>query len=147
MVKKAVSGIGTLLILMALPGADAKGASGFKVIASPQVKGTTMSRQMLAAVFLGKVERWGDGTRIVPIDLSAMSPVRATFSEATLGMPTLAVRRYWEGRLMGGGGGIPPMVKTSEEELIAAVAANQGAIGYVSEDVQLPESVKVLVVQ
>ena len=146
MVKKAVIGISTLAILMALSAADAKGASGFKVIASPQVKGTTMSRQMLAAVFLGKVERWGDGTRIMPIDLSAMSPVRATFSEATLGMPTMAVRRYWEERLMGGGG-IPPMVKTSEEELIAAVAASQGAIGYVSEDVQLPESVKVLSVQ
>jgi ABC-type phosphate transport system substrate-binding protein len=105
-----------------------------------------MSRQVLSAVFLGKAARWGDGTRITPVDLSAMSPVRATFSESILGMPTIAVRRYWEQRLMAGAGS-PPMVKASEEAMIDAVAANEGAIGYVSQDLPVPETVKVLLVQ
>jgi hypothetical protein len=39
------------------------------------------------------------------------------------------------------------MVKASEEEMIAAVASNSGAIGYVSEDLPVPETVKVLPVQ
>jgi ABC-type phosphate transport system substrate-binding protein len=146
MARKAVVGIGLLVLLAALPRAQAERAAGFKVIASPNVKGTSLSRQVLSAVFLGKVERWGDGTRITPVDLSAMSPVRGTFSETVLGMPTIAVRRYWEQRLMGGGG-TPPMVKASEEAMIEAVAANDGAIGYVSAELPVPETVKVLAIQ
>lgn len=146
MTRKAVLGITALLLLGALPRAQADRAAGFKIIASPKVKGTAMSRQALAAVFLGKVDKWGDGTRITPIDLSATSPIRATFSETMLGMPTLGVRRYWEQRLVEGGGS-PPMVKPSEEAVIAAVATNEGAIGYVSEDTPVPETVKMLVIQ
>lgn len=146
MVTRRLLGRGALLLLLLLPRAEASASPGVKIIASPSVKGSTLSQQVLAAVFLGKAERWGDGTRIVPIDLSAMSPVRANFSETMLGMPTMAVRRYWEARLMSGGGS-PPMVKASEEAMIEAVAANEGAIGYVSADLPVPESVKVLSVQ
>jgi ABC-type phosphate transport system substrate-binding protein len=135
-----------LMLVLALPQVGASRSAGFKVIVSPNVKGSALSRQVLSAVFLGKAERWGDGSRIVPIDLSSTSPVRATFSEQMLGMPTIAVRRYWEQRLMAGAGS-PPMVKASEEEMIAAVASNSGAIGYVSEDLPVPETVKVLPVQ
>ncbi|HVQ31601.1 MAG TPA: hypothetical protein VMV21_18530 [Vicinamibacteria bacterium] len=146
MKRKAVFGIGALLALAALPRAEADRSAGFKIIASPTVKGTAMSRQALAGVFLGKIERWGDGTRITPIDLSATSPIRATFSETMLGMPTLGVRRYWEQRLVEGGGS-PPMVKPSEEAVIAAVATSEGAIGYVAEETPVPETVKLLVIQ
>lgn len=146
MLTRRLLGAGALLLLLPLPRAEAGTSPGVKIIASPSVKGSTLSQQVLAAVFLGKAERWGDGTRIVPIDLSAMSPVRANFSEAMLGMPTMAVRRYWEARLMGGGGS-PPMVKASEEAVIEAVAANEGAIGYVSADLPVPGTVKVLAVQ
>jgi len=136
---------GVFLILLASSHAAADRAVPFKVIAHVSVKGTTMSRETIAAIFLGKVEKWGDGTKILPIDLSATAPVRSSFSEAMLGMPTIAVRRYWEERLMKGGGR-PPMVKASEEEMVAAVAATAGSIGYVSEEVVLPDTVKVLTV-
>jgi ABC-type phosphate transport system substrate-binding protein len=111
MLRKAVIGAGLLLALI-VPGgtgveADTSGA--FKVIVHPNVKGTNISRAVLAQVFLGKVERWGNGVPITPVDLSAMSPVRAAFSETMLGMPTGAVRRYWEQRLMSGVGSRPPM--------------------------------------
>ena len=144
--RKTTFGVAGLVILGFLVRADADAArSGFKVIANPAVKGGTIARAVLAQVFLGRVERWGNGTPIAPIDLSAMSPVRAAFSEGMLGMPTAAVRRYWEQRLADGRR--PPPVKTSTEEMIAAVAAVEGGIGYVPADTLLPESVKVIEVQ
>jgi ABC-type phosphate transport system substrate-binding protein len=133
-------------LLLASPRAGADAAGGFKVIVHPAVKGDSITRGVLSQVYLGKVARWGNGVPITPIDLSAMSPVRGAFSEAMLGMPTTAVRRYWEQRLMAGGGR-PPMVKTAVEDVIAAVAANDGAIGYVPEETPVPENVKVIAVQ
>jgi ABC-type phosphate transport system substrate-binding protein len=134
-----------VLLLSSLPAAAGEQA-GFKVIAHPSVAGATVSRAVLGAVFLGRVERWGNGTRIVPVDLSAMSSIRGAFSETVLGMPTVAVRRYWEQRLMSAGG-TPPMVKGSDEAVIEAVAGNAGAIGYVSAETSIPETVRVLAVQ
>jgi len=146
MVRRALISLAGLILLLAPPGAGADAPAGFKVIVHPGVKGDRITRDVLSQVYLGKVGRWGNGVPITPIDLSAMSPVRAAFSEALLGMPTTAVRRYWEQRLMSGGGR-PPMVKTSVEDLIAAVAANDGAIGYLPEETPVPETVKVIVVQ
>jgi ABC-type phosphate transport system substrate-binding protein len=128
-----------------LPRVQAEAAIPFKVIVHLGVKGTSVSRDVVAQVFLGRVERWGDGTHITPFDLSTASPVRSAFSEALLGMPIAGVRDYWVKRLLAGGR--PPMVKGSEEEMIAAVAASPGAIGYVSESTALPETVKILRLQ
>lgn len=146
MVRKALFGVTGLVLLLALPRAEADAPTPFKVIVNPGVKGASISKDVLAQVFLGRVARWGNGTPITPIDLSAMSPVRAAFSEAMLGMPTTAVRRYWEQRLISGSGR-PPIVKTSEEAMIAAVASEEGAIGYLPEATPVPETVKVIVVQ
>ena len=146
MMRKALFAVTGLVLLLAVPGAEADGPAAFKVIVNPGVKGTAIRKDVLAQVFLGRVERWGNGTRITPIDLSAMSSVRGIFSEAVLGMPTNAVRRYWEDRLVAGGHR-PPMVKTSEEAMIAAVAAEEGAIGYLPEATPIPETVRVILVQ
>jgi hypothetical protein len=55
-----------------------------------------------------------------------------------------AVRDYWQRQIATGM--MPPMVKSSDEEVIVFVASNAGAIGYVSADVTLPASVKVLTI-
>jgi len=144
--RKALFGVTGLVLLLALPRAEADAPTPFKIIVNPGVKGASISKDVLAQVFLGRVERWGNGTRITPIDLSALSPVRAAFSEAMLGMPTTAVRRYWEQRLVSGGGR-PPIVKTSEEAMISAVASEEGAIGYLPEATPVPETVRVILVQ
>jgi len=144
--RKALFRVTGLVLLLALPRAEADAPTPFKIIVNPGVKGASISKDVLAQVFLGRVERWGNGTRITPIDLSALSPVRAAFSEAMLGMPTTAVRRYWEQRLVSGGGR-PPIVKTSEEAMISAVASEEGAIGYLPEATPVPETVRVILVQ
>ena len=138
--------LASVLALAALTvGADTPPA-GFKVIANPRVPGTRISRDTLARIFLGQVTRWGDGSLIEAIDLSSTSAVRQAFSTAVLGMPVEAVRNHWL-HLMLSGGRRPPLTKGSDAEVIAFVAANPGAVGYVSDKEEIPRTVHVLEVQ
>lgn len=133
-----------LALIAPAAGADTPPA-GFKVIANPRVPGTRIPRDTLARVFLGQVSRWGDGSPIEVIDLSSTSTVRQAFSTAVLGMPVEAVRNHWLRLVLSGRH--PPLTRASDAEVIAFVAANPGAVGYVSEKAEIPRTVHVLEVQ
>jgi ABC-type phosphate transport system substrate-binding protein len=114
----------------------------FQLIAHPAVSGTTVSKDVVAGIFLKKVQRWGDGQLIEPVDLTAASPVREAFSEEMLGMPVAGVRTYWMDRM--GKGLWPPRIKEADEDVIGFVAGHPCGIGYVAAGTPLPASVKVL---
>jgi ABC-type phosphate transport system substrate-binding protein len=132
-----------LTVLVPLASSDvAAQVPEFKIVAHASVPGAVISRQTLAAIFLGVLSRWSDGKAIVPVDQSATSPGRAQFAEKALGMSTLAVNHHWMNQIRSGRR--PPIVKKSDGEVIAFVAANAGAVGYVSAAEALPETVKLL---
>jgi ABC-type phosphate transport system substrate-binding protein len=119
-------------------GAEAVGA--FKVIVNPKVEGRAITRDVLAQIYLGKADRWGDGRPIAAVDLSSTSSVREAFSAAILGMPVVRVKQHWMQFIAAGKR--PPLTKQSDEEVIAFVAATPGGIGYVSEAAAVPAGVK-----
>jgi len=124
--------------------ARAQGTAAFKVIANVKVAGEKIPRKLLSDVFLRKVIRWGDGTTIDPVDQSSASPIRDSFSRQILGQPPAAlVQTYWAKEITAGHSR-PPAVKGSDDEVIKFVAESKGGIGYVSPEVTLPETVKVL---
>src|SRR5512136_2012463 len=93
----------------------------FKVIAHAEVKGTTITREALSAVFLKKSLRWSDNTPAQPVDQSAQSAVREAFSRQVHQQPVAAVLKYWMAQISDGRG-VPPPVKGSDQEVIAFVA-------------------------
>ena len=113
-----------------------------RIVVHPQVKGTQIPRAVLSSIFLKQAPRWADGSAVLPVDQSVKSPVRSAFSNRLLGMPLMDVQIYWQRRMSAGV--TPPPVKDSDEEVIAYVAANAGAIGYVSSTTPLPETVKAI---
>jgi ABC-type phosphate transport system substrate-binding protein len=117
----------------------------FKVIVNPRVTGVVVSRNVLAEIYLGKAQRWGDGTPIAAVDLSATSAVREAFSRAVLGMPVDAVKLHWMRTIVSGK--YPPPIKPSDADVIASVAGSRGGVGYVSSDAVLPPTVNVVTVQ
>ena len=127
-----------VLVAGAIPvvSADAR----FRVIVHPQVKGTQIPRAALTSIFLKQASKWGDGSAVLPVDQSVRSPVRSAFSSTVLGQGIVEVQVYWQRKI--GSGLVPPPVKTSDEEIVAFVASNPGAIGYVSPNVSLPDSVR-----
>jgi ABC-type phosphate transport system substrate-binding protein len=140
------SRLAATLVLIALAGPRSAGsADAFKVIVNSRMTGRTVSRETLAAVYLGKVERWGDGKPIAVVDLSTTSPVRAAFSQSVVGMSVISVRLYWTRTMVTDH--FPPIVRTTDEDVIAFVGVRTGAVGYVSADAVLPDTVHVVTVQ
>jgi len=123
----------------------ADAGDAFKVIVNVKVTGQAVSRETLAQVFLGRVDRWSDGKAITAVDLSTTSPVRAAFSQSVLNMSILSVRQYWTRSIASGR--IPPMARSTDEDVIAFVSSRTGGVGYVSADAILPDTVRALVVQ
>jgi ABC-type phosphate transport system substrate-binding protein len=120
-------------------------ADDFVVIVHPSVVGQKIKRADLAAVFLKKALRWsGGGGLAVPVDQSGTSSVRKAFSEAVIQLPVAQVVQYWQKQMFSPSGQRPPPVKDGDAAVIAFVAKNAGAVGYVSVGASLPPEVKTL---
>jgi ABC-type phosphate transport system substrate-binding protein len=137
-----------LAAAMFLPAADGQpGVSprSFQVIVNRSNPVSDLSRAEVSAIFMKRMRSWEDGSEIVAVDQPARSPLRDVFSRTIHEKSVAFVSRYWQ-RLIFAGRGIPPAVAASDEEVIAFVARNRGAIGYVSQNATLSDDVKVLLV-
>lgn len=132
-----------VLIVAALAGGPAPvvcADARYRVIVHPGVKGTQIPRAALSSLFLKQASKWGDGTAAQPVDQSLRSPVRMSFSADVLRQPLVEVQMYWQRQIASGH--VPPPVKTSDEDIVSYVASTPGAIGYVSAETPLPDSVR-----
>jgi ABC-type phosphate transport system substrate-binding protein len=134
-------------LVVATMGTPAEAANSFVVIVNSTVAGTNVRRADLAAVFLKKAVRWGDGSPASPVDQSGTTHVRKDFSEAVLHMPVTAVVQYWGKQIASVALSVrPPTVKASDEEVLAYVAKTTGAVGYVSSGTALAPGVKAVAI-
>ena len=134
-------------LVVATMGTPAEAADSFTVIVNSAMTGTNVHRADLAAVFLKKAVRWGDGSPANPVDQSGTTHVRKDFSEAVLHMPVMGVVQYWGKQLVSMANSVrPPTVKASDEEVLAYVAKTSGAVGYISSATALPPGVKAVTI-
>ena len=114
---------------------SAAGAPSYRVVVAAGNPVSALKRRDVATIFLKKKTRWDSGAEIVPVDQSANSLVRAAFTREVLdseGLSRLsAVQTYWQQQLFSGRSA-PPPIKASDAEVVAFVAGNPNAIGYVS---------------
>jgi ABC-type phosphate transport system substrate-binding protein len=143
---RSLSLLATGALVVAVIG-TAEATDSFVVIVNSSVAGTSMRRADLAAVFLKKAVRWGDGSPANPVDQSGTSPVRRGFSETVLQMPVMAVVQYWGKQLASLATSVrPPAVKGSDGEVLVYVAKTSGAVGYVSSGTALLPGVKAVTI-
>jgi len=128
------------LELAASPVACAGGA--YRIIVNYQVKGGRISREALSSIFLRQAPRWSDGTVIQPVDQSVRSDIRRSFSGDILSQGVAEVQIYWQRRMAKGV--TPPPVKATDADVVRYVASTPGAIGYVSIETPLPDSVRLV---
>jgi len=116
----------------------------FKVIVNSSNTTTVLSRKQLSKFFLKKATKWGNGNKILPVDLLENSPVREVFSKDIHKRSVTKVRAYWQKQIFSGRN-VPPPQMEYEDDIIAFVEADSGAIGYVSESTRLSEhTVKII---
>lgn len=130
-------------LLMSL-GAGAQ-ANDVVAVVSVESPVTTLSRNQTVDIFLGRSNRFPDGTPAVPIDQVESSAARDVFYANFAGMSAAQVKAHWS-KIIFTGRGLPPRTLPSGKEVIKLVADNPNAIGYVEPDA-VDDSVRVLVVQ
>jgi ABC-type phosphate transport system substrate-binding protein len=123
--------------------ARAQSSSSYRVVVNAANPTSEMTMEDLARVYLKKQTSWKSGGQVTVVDQSPRSPVRARFSTQVLGRDVPTMKNYWQQSLFSGRG-VPPIEQPSDTQVLAFIAANPNAIGYVSADVQLPAGVKVL---
>ena len=116
--------------------------SSVKVIVNTANATSSITKAEAANLFLKKVTKWENGTKVVPVDQTVESPARVGFTKTVLSREVAAVKSYWQQKLFSGEA-TPPAEKSSDAEIVNFVKANPGAVGYVSSNAQVA-GVKVL---
>ena len=133
---------GTLLglaLAAALALAAPLGAEEIVVIVHPE-RAATLSADQLAQIYLKQRRYWGDGERIVAVNLESASAVRAAFARAVLGQSPAQLSVYWNRQYFLGV--LPPATLASDEAVKQFVAREKRAIGYIRASA-LDDSVRV----
>lgn len=110
------------------------------VIAHPSVVG--LEKQQVEKIFLGKIQRLPDGSKLVPIDQAQGNSTREVFYQALLGKSPDQMSTYWA-RLLFTGKGKPPKIIDRDEVVKALVAVNPNILAYIDKEA-VDSSVQIL---
>ncbi len=93
-------------------------------------------------IYLGKSKFFPGGGKVIPADQLEKSTVRKIFYEVMIGKSASRLKAYWSKRIFTGKG-TPPIIKKNDEAMLAWVAEQPLALGYVYRK-SVNDSVKVL---
>jgi ABC-type phosphate transport system substrate-binding protein len=128
-------------LAVSLPGGAA--AADVVAVVSSRSAVTALSKAQLADIFLGKVNRFPDGTPAMPIDQPEGSPQRDAFYANVAGKSPAQIKSHWA-KLIFTGRGQSPRTESNDAEMIKAIATHPQAIGYIDRSA-VDSSVKVLI--
>ncbi|MGB2426845.1 MAG: phosphate ABC transporter substrate-binding protein [Alteromonas sp.] len=92
---------------------------------------TEIDTKQIQRIFLGKEKKFSDGSETIPVNQVSDSSVRSNFDTSVLGRSSSQVSAYWS-KLVFTGKDVPPKEVENDAAVIALVAKNPSAIGYVN---------------
>ena len=131
------------LALALLPFGKEAAAQEFQVVVNAANGVSSISKDELSKIFLKKSSKWAGGADAVAVDLRAGDAAREAFSQAVHGRGASAIASYWQQQIFAGKD-VPPEEKGSAADVLAFVASNPGAVGYVPAGTDLGSGVKVI---
>jgi hypothetical protein len=102
------------------------------VVVSSKSPATTLSRNQVLDIFLGKRTRLPDGSSVVPIDQNEGAAARGEFYVRFAGMSPAQVKAFWA-KIIFTGRGQPPIAVATSLEVKKLLLANPNAIGYIDQ--------------
>jgi ABC-type phosphate transport system substrate-binding protein len=103
---------------------------------------TTLTKNQLTDIFLGRAARFPDGTVAVPIDQAEGSSARDEFYLKVTGKSAAQLKAYWS-KIIFTGRGQPPPVVASGVELKRRLGKGTDVIGYIDASL-VDDSVRVV---
>src|ERR1700683_2495472 len=129
-----------LALSLAMPGV---GEADVVVVASSKSAVSTLSKDQVTDIFLGKTSRFPDGAPAVPIDQVEGSPARDEFYATFANKSPAQVKAHWT-KIIFTGRGQPPKSVSNSVEVRKLIAANPQAISYIDRSA-IDSTVKVVV--
>jgi len=123
----------------------APAAKAVDIIVNPSTPVNAISRGTARAIFGMRLLKWPDGQPIRVFVLEDASPTHIAFCKEVLNIYPYQLRQSWD-RLVYSGTGQAPIEVASEEEMLARVASQPGAIGYLKRSM-LNDRVRLLLLQ
>jgi len=127
------------IILLTLPFIAA--AQEIVLVVHPDNPAMQLEEQEISNIFLGQTTQWSHGRAVVVL-LQKDSDLHREFAKEFLGKSPRQLQMHWK-RILFSGLGIPPRELADDRAIIAAVAADPRAIGYVART-NVSEKVKVV---
>jgi ABC-type phosphate transport system substrate-binding protein len=112
------------------------------MIAHPNVRVETLSRDTARAIFAMRQRTWPNGQAASVFVLSEDHSVHARFSKSLLNVYPHQLRLAWD-RIVFSGTGQAPNVVVSQPEMVKRVASTPGGLGYIERG-YLDDSVNVI---
>lgn len=138
--------IGLIILVMMIVFAMAPAlslAGDEAIIVNPSLPESSLSRQEIGNIYLGKKTTWDNGGRISFAVLKG--DVHDRFLKSYVHKTVSQYNIFWKKQIFTGKGA-PPPVFDSDKAMIEFVAKTPGAIGYVSADADV-ETVKKITVE
>mgnify|MGYP005989150507 CR=1 FL=1 len=104
--------------------------------------GNAISDSDISRLFLGKLKKFSDGESAKPVNSKSDAAARIEFEKKVLNKSSSQIKAYWSKRVFSGKGK-PPKEVADDAAVLVFVAANPGAIGYISSS-NVNDSVKVV---
>lgn len=131
----------TVLLIATLVASGPLLAEPMVVIVNPQNESKAISKERIAAYYLGEEKAWIGGLPVRLLDLPAGNAERTTFSREVLGKTVQQMKDIWAQNALTGKVS-PPKELASDEEIKKAVGGSKIAMGYIKAS-SVDDTVKV----
>jgi ABC-type phosphate transport system substrate-binding protein len=131
-----------IIIGLALSLGTGEVAAEVVVVVSAKSPVTTLSKNQVVDIFLGKANRYPDGSQAVPIDQVEGSAARDEFYLKFSGKSPAQLKAHWS-KIIFTGRGQPPQEVSNSVGVKRSLVENPNAIGYIQQNL-VDESVKML---
>ena len=137
--------LATLLAATTLGAPAAARANEVAAVVSAKLKVAAVTSDQLSDIYLGRSNRFPDGTVAVPCDLAEGSPLREAFYSRVLGKSQAQIKAHWA-KIIFTGRGQPPRQVGSSSEAKRLAAENPGFVCYIEADA-VDSSVRAILVR
>lgn len=131
-----------IMHLLMIGAASAQETASFKIIVNPTNGISSLTKEQISDLFLKKMTQWENGRKALPVDQVTSSSIREKFSKEIHDKSVTAINSYWRQKIFSGRD-VPPPEKSSDADVLAYIAENADAVGYVSANAPI-DKVKVL---
>jgi ABC-type phosphate transport system substrate-binding protein len=133
---------GVLLIALACSVAGSAAMADVVAVVAARSPVTALTRNQVLDIFLGRVNRYPDGTNASPIDQAAGSTLRDEFYSKVAGQTSAQMLAYWS-KIIFTGRGQPPPTVANDAEMKKRIRDNPAAIGYIDR-AMVDESLRIV---